>query len=68
MELNDMDHNVQADLFDEEDESRRLLDQLLEDSRLYSQSKDYMNLLETITSLQEFAPFNAMLLQIQKSG
>ena len=68
MKLNDTDHNVQADLFDEEDESRRLLDQLLEDSRLYSHSKDYLDLLETITLLREFAPFNAMLLQIQKPG
>jgi len=68
LELDNLDHYVQADLFDEEDESRRLLDQLLEDSRLYRHSKDYMDLLKTISLLREFAPFNAMLLQIQKPG
>lgn len=49
-------------------DERSLLDQLLEDSRLYKNSADYMNLLDFVTRLRNFAPFNAMLLQIQKPG
>lgn len=47
---------------------RSLLDQLLQDSRLYTHSKDYNDLLEFVVRLRNFAPFNAMLLQIQKPG
>jgi hypothetical protein len=43
-----------------------LLDQLLADSRLYRQSKDYKELLDFVIRLRNFAPFNAMLLQVQK--
>jgi len=57
----------QADLF-EEDEARSLLDQLLADSRLYRQGKDYKALLDFVVRLRNFAPFNAMLLQVQKPG
>jgi hypothetical protein len=57
----------QQDLFDTE-AARSLLDQLLEDSRLYTQSKDYKDLLEFVVRLRNFAPFNAMLLQVQKPG
>jgi hypothetical protein len=57
----------QMDLFDT-NITRSLLDQLLADSRLYSQSKDYMELLEFVSRLRNFAPFNAMLLQVQKPG
>lgn len=49
-------------------ETRTLLDRLLEDSRLYSQSKDYKELLDFVVRLPNIAPFNAMLLQIQKPG
>jgi hypothetical protein len=52
----------------ETEAARSLLDQLLEDSRLYTQSKDYKALLEFVVRLRNFAPFNAMLLQIQKPG
>jgi hypothetical protein len=45
-----------------------LLDQLLADSRLYTQSKDYKDLLDFVVRLRNFAPFNAMLLQVQKPG
>lgn len=55
----------QTDLFDAET-ARSLLDQLLEDSRLYTQSADYKDLLDFVVRLRNFAPFNAMLLQVQK--
>ena len=48
--------------------TRSLLDQLLEDSRLYKTSKDYKDLLDFVVRLRNFAPFNAMLLQVQKPG
>jgi hypothetical protein len=57
----------QQDLFETE-AARSLLDQLLEDSRLYTQSKDYKDLLEFVVRLRNFPPFNAMLLQVQKPG
>lgn len=57
----------QADLL-EIDDARTLLDQLLADSRLYTQTKDYKDLLDFVVRLRNFAPFNAMLLQIQKPG
>src|ERR1700730_7597216 len=50
------------------DAARSLLDPLLTDSRLYTQSKDYKDLLDFVVRLRNFAPFNAMLLQVQKSG
>lgn len=60
-------NDQQPDLF-EIDEARNLLDHLLTDSRLYRQSKDYKQLLDFVVRLRNFAPFNAMLLQIQKPG
>ena len=48
--------------------TRSVLDQLLESSRLYTKSKDYKDLLDHVVKLRTFAPFNAMLLQIQKPG
>ena len=50
------------------DLERSLLDQLLTDSRLYRRSKDYRDLLDFVSRLRNFAPFNAMLLQLQKPG
>ncbi|MBN2713031.1 MAG: ImmA/IrrE family metallo-endopeptidase [Planctomycetes bacterium] len=47
---------------------RSLLDQLFTDSRLYTRSDDYMDLLNFVVRLRNFAPFNAMLLQLQKPG
>ena len=52
----------------EVDIARSLLDQLLEDSRLYRKGSDYKNLLDFAVRLRNFAPFNALLLQIQKPG
>ncbi len=48
--------------------ARSLLDQLLADSRLYTQSSDYRALLDFVVRLRNFAPFNAMLLHVQKPG
>lgn len=50
------------------DTARSMLDQLLEDSRLYYKGADYQNLLNFVVRLRNFAPFNALLLQIQKPG
>jgi hypothetical protein len=64
----DEDHEPQQlDLFETE-AARSLLDQLLADSRLYTQSADYRALLDFVVHLRNFAPFNAMLLQMQKPG
>jgi hypothetical protein len=52
----------------ETDGARSLLDQLLTDSRLYTKSKHYKQLLDFVVHLRNFAPFNAMLLQVQKPG
>ena len=57
----------QQELF-ETDAARSLLDQLLTDSRLYTRTKDYKELLDFVIRLRNFAPFNAMLLQVQKPG
>jgi hypothetical protein len=48
--------------------TRALLDQLLTDARLYRTGKDYQNLLDFVGRLRNVAPFNAMLLQLQKPG
>ena len=52
----------------ETQDTRSLLDQLLADSRLYTRSKHYQQLLDFVVRLRNFAPFNAMLLQVQKPG
>ena len=52
----------------EPDTARSMLDQLLEDSRMYLKGADYQNLLDFVVRLRNFAPFNALLLQIQKPG
>ncbi|MCP5408351.1 MAG: ImmA/IrrE family metallo-endopeptidase [Chromatiaceae bacterium] len=58
---------VQPDMFEQE-VARSMLDQLLEDSRLYTTSQGYRELLDFVVRLRHFAPFNAMLLQVQKPG
>ncbi|MET0091304.1 MAG: ImmA/IrrE family metallo-endopeptidase [Candidatus Thiodiazotropha sp.] len=52
----------------DEEQARSLLDGLLEESRLYKTTKDYQALLDFTVKLRNFAPFNAMLLNIQKPG
>ena len=54
--------------FNSERNERSLLDKLLQDSRLYTTSEAYMELLQFIARMRNFAPFNALLLQIQKPG
>lgn len=61
------DDSKQLDLFEAE-AARVLLDQLLTDSQLYTKSQDYKELMDFVVRLRNFAPFNAMLLQIQKPG
>jgi hypothetical protein len=61
------DSAAQEDLFEVET-TRSLFDTLLTQSRLYHTSTDYMALLDFVVRLRNFAPFNAMLLQMQKPG
>ena len=64
-----MDSDVtQTDIFQAEDESRSLLTELLETSKIYHNTKDYKELLDFVNRLRNFAPFNAFLLQLQKPG
>ena len=49
-------------------EARFLLDRLLVDSKMYTSGRSYRELLEFVARLPNFAPFNAMLLQVQKPG
>lgn len=63
-----MAKNLEKQDFLDADVARTLLDQLLTDSRLYTQTKDYKDLLDFVVRLRNFAPFNAMLLQVQKPG
>lgn len=57
----------QGDLF-EFAHARHLLDHLLVEARLYRSGEDYKQLLQFVARMRNFAPFNAMLLQIQKPG
>jgi hypothetical protein len=57
----------QGNLFEVE-ATRSLLDSLLTASRLYHTTADYKALLDFVVRLRNFAPFNAMLLQVQKPG
>lgn len=50
------------------DQERAMLSQLLERSKLYHSSAEFKALLEFVARLRNFAPFNAMMLQIQKPG
>lgn len=52
----------------DEPTARGLLDQLLADSKLYRSGEDYHYLLQFVARLRNFAPFNAMLLDLQKPG
>lgn len=48
--------------------NRTLIDQLIAETRLYSSSEALKDLFEFTASLRDVAPFNAMLLHIQKPG
>ena len=51
-----------------DERERALLDQLIAATRLYNTSTAIQELFDFINRLREFAPFNAMLLHIQKPG
>ena len=57
----------QPGLFEPES-ARSLLDQLLTDAELYTTTDAYKELMSFVARLRNFAPFNAMLLHIQKPG
>lgn len=61
-------NSPQMPLFQEEEKARSLLDQLFRESLLYQTSEEFYELLRFIQRLRGFAPFNAMLLQVQKPG
>ncbi len=59
----------QQDLFPpEDDRDRALIEQLIAATRLYQTSESVKDLLEFTVRLRRFAPFNALLLHIQKPG
>lgn len=49
-------------------DERAILDALLYESAMYRRSADYQRLLDFTARLRNFAPFNGMLLQLQKPG
>jgi hypothetical protein len=64
---------VQGDLFDnaaepKDEAERTLIDQLIAATKLYDSSEAIHELLNFTIRLRELAPFNAMLLHIQKPG
>jgi hypothetical protein len=64
---------TEKDLFEaadeaEEERDRALVDQLIADTQLYNSAKAIKDLLEFTVRLRHIAPFNAMLLNIQKPG
>jgi len=64
---------VQPDLFDgqppaQDEAERALIDQLIAATKLYNSSEAIHELFAFTIKLREFAPFNAMLLHIQKPG
>jgi hypothetical protein len=68
-----MANDNQGHLFDlettgDDGAARSLLDQLLADSKLYKSTDAYKSLLQFVVRLRNVAPFNAMLLQLQKPG
>ena len=54
--------------FGDEETAKSLITNLLDQSRLYHLSKDYIELLDFVARLPNFAPFNAFLLNLQKPG
>lgn len=64
---------IQAELFNKQTETqssaeRALIDQLIAATKLYDSSAAIKELFDFTVRLREFAPFNAMLLHIQKPG
>jgi hypothetical protein len=65
--MSDYPHaHLDSDLIDTPE--RSLLDRLLSDAKLYTSSEDFLAVLAFVARMRNFAPFNAMLLQLQKPG
>jgi hypothetical protein len=58
----------QGDLFHDEETSRNLLASMLEGTLLYHRTADFKELLDFTARLRNLAPFNAMLVHLQKPG
>ncbi len=52
----------------DEEATRALVDHLLSEAQLYKSSTSYKELLQFVVKLRNVAPYNAMLLQLQKPG
>lgn len=63
-----MDDFLQPDLFDDPNEKLATLDELFLRSSNYSNSADYLNLLQFINRFPALSPFNAFLIHTQNSG
>ncbi len=73
-----MSSGPQGDLFDDgnyegidavpEDNARALIDQLIADTNLYATQGAQLELFDFVSRFTEYAPFNAMLMHIQKPG
>ncbi len=61
-------HLFDLEEFGDQNAVRSLLDRLLADSKLYKTTDSYKSLLDFVVRLRNVAPFNAMLLQLQKPG
>ncbi len=66
-------NNAQTTHFPDDDgidekSMRSLLDHLLTESKLYKSGEAYKALLDFSVRMRNFAPFNAMLIDIQKPG
>jgi len=51
-----------------ESEAQRSIDDLVTEAHRYRSSKDYQELLQFVAGFRRYAPFNAMLLHVQRSG
>ena len=60
--------SIEAMAMSGEESDRALMDQLIAATRLYGNSEAIQELMDFTIRLREFAPFNAMLLHIQKPG
>lgn len=68
-------HHPQCELFEDllhdpmqERQARALLDQLLAEAKLYAKGQQLKGLLDFVARLRNVAPFNALLLHIQRPG
>lgn len=67
---------MQSSLFDDpspsdirdKDAAHRALDELFTLARQYNSSKDYLELMRFVGSFRNYAPFNAMLVHVQRPG